>query len=160
MVARPRIWLHVAAWTIRVVVSGLFLLAAVLKIADPEDFARSVRAYHIVPWWAVHPTALIIPWIEVVMALALLAGRWWSAGALITGVLTVAYCAVHINAILRNLDVTCSCFGHFRVLTPAEMLVLNAGILAAIAALAIACKRLSPTPQPVEVQPAAAASAE
>lgn len=135
-------WIRVLGWAIRLTIAGLFIFAAVLKIWDPREFAINVRAYRFLPWWAVNPAALIVPWVELMMAGALLAGRWWSAGAAVIAGVTVAYCGVHIQALVRDIDVTCSCFGHLRLLSPGEMLALNVGVLACTVVLALIQRRL------------------
>jgi putative oxidoreductase len=144
VVSRSRTGLLTTAWAIRLAIAGLFIFAAVLKIWDPREFAINVRAYRFLPWWAVHPVALVVPWLEVVMAGALLLRRWWSAGAALTFGVTLAYCGVHVSAIVRHLDVTCSCFGKLRALTPPQMLALNIAILLCIIALVIIQRRLRP----------------
>lgn len=148
VVSRSGTGLRVAGWAIRLAIAGLFIFAAVLKIWDPSEFAINVRAYRFLPWWGVHPVALIIPWLEILMVVALLLRRWWAAGAAVTFGVTLAYCILHVSAIARGLDVSCSCFGALRVLTPLQMLALNIAILVCIVALVIIQRRLRPAQQP------------
>ena len=98
----------------RLAMAAIFLLAAKEKIADPAAFALAVYRYRILPSWFVNVFALVLPWVEVFAAVALLAprraGLWRAAGGgLIAGMLalfTVAYAI----ALLRGISISCGCF--------------------------------------------------
>jgi len=109
---------------------ALTLLAAgALKIVDPRAFAVSVARVG-VPSWSVGPIAILLPWLEVTVALALLATRryrdaaeWLALGMLIA-----------VTPALWRTE-SCGCFGGGEswMNQPAVGLVRNA-VLVAIAA--------------------------
>ena len=95
-------------WT----VAGIFLAAAVPKILDPSGFASDISHYAMVPDGLVNAQAVILPWIEAVLALALLAGFAVEGGLLLAGLLLAAFLAALGQAWVRGLDIDCGCFGH------------------------------------------------
>ena len=99
-------------WAARIAVAALFLGACIAKIRDPAAFALAVHRYRILPAEFVNIVAMILPWIELVTGLAVLAGppRLRSAGALlITGMLAVFTSAISLN-LLRGIEASCGCF--------------------------------------------------
>ena len=97
----------ILAWGVGIV----FLYASVLKIADPADFAQSIKYYKLLPLGAINAVALLLPWWELSAALALFVPTWRRAGAGIVFVLTVVFIVAVASAVLRGLDISCGCFG-------------------------------------------------
>jgi uncharacterized membrane protein YphA (DoxX/SURF4 family) len=92
----------------------VFVLAALAKIADPPGFAKSIWFYRLVPAWSLHPTALLLPWLELLCGLALCLGIWKrAAAAWIATLLLVFIAALSIN-LARGNPVDCGCFGNNR----------------------------------------------
>jgi putative oxidoreductase len=109
-VPQPRVlgWIALA---LRIVLAGLFILAGVLKVLDPAAFAIEINRYQLIPWWSCALLALLLPWLEICVGIALLT-RWFSRGALawITALLIVFSLAL-LSAMLRGLSIDCGCFG-------------------------------------------------
>jgi uncharacterized membrane protein YphA (DoxX/SURF4 family) len=97
----------ILAWGVGIV----FLYASVLKIADPADFAQSIKYYKLVPLWALNAMALLLPWWELGAGLALLVPGSRRAGAAIVFVLTCVFTGAITSAMIRGLDISCGCFG-------------------------------------------------
>jgi len=113
-VADRRAWLRLAVvWAARLVVAGVFVIAAVPKIDELVGFAADIRNYQVFPEWSLHGIAAIVPMLELAGALALLGGRerLVRAGALLLGVLTVAFIGLIASVIVRGIDLECGCFG-------------------------------------------------
>lgn len=91
---------------------GLVMAAAALpKLADPPAFAQAIHAYRLLPLAWVNPTALLLPWLELLLALALVGGFWLRAAALWTLGLMLAFTlALGLNLVRGN-PVDCGCFG-------------------------------------------------
>lgn len=98
-------------WTARLVVGGMFLWAAIGKLRDPAAFALSITNYRILPESLVGWCALMVPWIEVVAAAALLTGWGKRGGALIIAAMLVVFTGAITQAILRDINIDCGCFG-------------------------------------------------
>lgn len=99
----------------------LFIVASLHKIAVPQEFARAVDNYRMLPWYVVNIAAMIFPWIELLCGVLLLTGFYRAPAA----ALTVALTAVFILAIgfnlARELEFDCGCLGsgqtsHWQVL--------------------------------------------
>ena len=99
-------------WLARLAVAAIFLGACLAKIRDPAAFALAVNRYRILPGEFVNLVAIILPWIELLTGLAVLAGpaRFRAAGALlIVGMLAVFTTAISFN-LLRGIEASCGCF--------------------------------------------------
>src|SRR5438132_12972215 len=106
--------LRVLGWValvLRIVLAGLFVLAGGLKLLDPAAFAVEINRYQLIPWWSCALLALLLPWLEICVGIALLT-RWFSRGALtwVTALLIVFSLAL-LSAMLRGLSIDCGCFG-------------------------------------------------
>ena len=102
---------HPLNWLLRIIVGGAFILAGVLKIAGPAQFAVAVSNYRLVPHQLINLVAIVVPWIEVVAGLCVLAGFWLRSGALIVTAITAIFFFVITSALARGLDIECGCFG-------------------------------------------------
>jgi uncharacterized membrane protein YphA (DoxX/SURF4 family) len=98
-------------WTFRVILAGLFLLAAWGKISEPQDFATVIRNFKMLPRPLTHLPAIIMPWLEALAALGLLtgfgrrAGLWWIT--LMLGFFTLSFFWI----LSQGITVDCGCFG-------------------------------------------------
>lgn len=121
---------------LQVVLALTLLAAGALKIVDPRAFAVAVARTG-VPSWSIGPLAILLPWLEVTVAVALLATRRYrdAAEALALGML------IAFTATLWQTE-SCGCFGSAGswMNHPAVGLARNA-ILIAIAAFLIVRRR-------------------
>ena len=90
---------------------GLFFVVAALpKIADPPGFAHMVYNYKMVPGPLVNAMALVLPWAELLMGVALIAGIWRKTAAALVGVLLVVFIVAISFNLLRGNAIDCGCF--------------------------------------------------
>jgi len=90
---------------------GLFFVVAALpKIADPPGFAHMVYNYKMVPGPLVNGMALVLPWAELLMGVALVAGIWRRTGAALVGILLVVFIAAISFNLMRGNAIDCGCF--------------------------------------------------
>lgn len=101
-------WLTLLA---RLVVAGVFLWAAVPKLLDPAGFAEDVSNYRLLPGGAVGPVAAVVPVLELVVALALVAGIEAKGAALVAAAMLAVFTAAMGQAMARGIDIDCGCFG-------------------------------------------------
>ncbi len=94
-------------------VAGFFLYAAVTKVYfDQRQFAIEIGNYRILPQAYLNAPAIILPWIEIGAALALLIPATRRGGAiLIIGMLLVFVAAVSYSALYLGLKIECGCTG-------------------------------------------------
>ncbi len=88
----------------------LFLYSAISKLQDPLDFAEAIENYQVFGIWISHWGAVLVPALEVVIALFLLTGIWIRETFMTTLILFVAFDAMIVQAALRGLDISCGCF--------------------------------------------------
>lgn len=94
----------------RLVLGGVFLVAAIDKIAVPDAFAKSINNYHIVPTNLVNFSALLLPWLELLCSIFLIVGVRVKAAASLTSGMLVVFIVAIISAMIRGLDINCGCF--------------------------------------------------
>jgi uncharacterized membrane protein YphA (DoxX/SURF4 family) len=95
---------------LRLVIGGLFVVAAVPKIASPEQFAIAVDNYHFLPEALVNIWAIALPWIELVVGLLLIGGIWVEAAAMLSALMYLSFVIALSSALARGLDIACGCF--------------------------------------------------
>jgi putative oxidoreductase len=96
---------------VRLVLGGLFVYAGAVKVLDPLDFAQNIRNYRLVGQSLSFIAAVVLPWLEILAGVALAAGIWKRASALIISGLLVFFILLTLVTIARGLDVECGCFG-------------------------------------------------
>ncbi|HEY3446886.1 MAG TPA: MauE/DoxX family redox-associated membrane protein [Myxococcales bacterium] len=94
----------------RVYLAAIFLLACFHKIADPHSFAVDVATYQVLPLFLVNAVALVLPWVELVAAVMLLAGVRVRAGALLVAAMMLVFLAALSVALARGQQMSCGCF--------------------------------------------------
>jgi uncharacterized membrane protein YphA (DoxX/SURF4 family) len=135
--------------TVRVqfVLAAVFVVAAWAKIADPPGFAHQLHNYRLLPEVAVNALALVLPWLELIMGLALFFGVWRRAAAGIAALMLVVFMgALGINLARRH-PIDCSCFSTSSVeRTDDERLAdMKLAILRDVGLLALAAQILAAT---------------
>ena len=94
---------------IRISLAIIFLWSGVAKLFAPESFAVVIGAYGIIPDNWNLPVAILLPALEVILAMGLLLDIRGSLTG-ITGLL-VLFMAILVYGIQMGLDVDCGCFG-------------------------------------------------
>jgi putative oxidoreductase len=93
----------------RIVVGLVFLLYGLDKIAHPDDFARAIANYRLLPEALVNLVAVTLPWVECVCGLLLLAGQWVRSAALVSAFLLSVFVVAVSITLARGLDIACGC---------------------------------------------------
>lgn len=100
-------WLGLAS---RVFLAGIFIFASLDKIAHPPQFARSVLNYEFFPVWTVNLIAIMVPWVELIVGVLLLAGLFTYANNLIVFGMLWFFFVLIAQALVRGLEIDCGCF--------------------------------------------------
>lgn len=95
----------------RFLLAGVFLAAGLPKIQDPLAFATAIEGFHLTSGSLTLWIAIILPWLELVIALGLLTPWLKRASATLVAGLLALFIALHASAWLRGLDIHCGCFG-------------------------------------------------
>ncbi len=122
---------------VRVLLGGLFVWSAWLKLRDPLAFARAVNAYRLIPWEATNLVAFGLPWLELVTGLALGSGLWVRASALLVSVQLGLYSLAIGWALQQGLEISCGCLGLGSETVSADKLLSNLLLLAVALAFVV-----------------------
>ena len=123
------------ATLVRIVLGAVFLYSGATKVADPTAFAAIVTNYRMLPPPLVWGTAVILPWIEMLCGLALVAGRLQKGAAFMVCLMMAVFVGTILYNGYRGLNVACGCFS-LTARTPSNLwfnLLRNLTILAAAA---------------------------
>ena len=100
--------LHLAS---RLVPGGLLLWAGWGKAFDRQGTILSVDAYDVLPDAVVTPVAAMLPWLEIVLGLFLVAGLFVRFAGISTAALILVFIVGMGQAKARGLAIDCGCFG-------------------------------------------------
>lgn len=123
----------------RLVLAWVFIWAAIPKLQDPVAFSVSIEGYRVVSGSMALWAAIILPWLELVVALGLITPWLRQASASTMVVLLALFITLHASAWIRGLDISCGCFGestdsmgyHWLILRNLVLLLISIFILRA-----------------------------
>ena len=99
-----------AALIIRLILGGLFLAAGLSKVGAPLRTLGTVYSYQIVlPDWIASTIAYSLPWMEILLGLAMLAGLWLPVATGWTAAMLAAFALLTAQAWWRGLPIDCGC---------------------------------------------------
>jgi len=101
-------WVVLAA---RLALAAVFAFAAIPKFGDAATFARDIDNYHVLPVEWAATAAVMMPPLELVLALALLLGIHARGAAVISAAMMLVFATAMAQAIARGIDLDCGCFG-------------------------------------------------
>lgn len=110
-VGSSRVLRSVVTLAARVTVGGVWVVAGVLKLPDPSESVRAVRAYRLLPEAVVPLVGHALPLVEIAVGLALLLGLFTRAAAMVSVALLAAFVVGIASAWARGLAIECGCFG-------------------------------------------------
>ncbi len=96
---------------IRILLASIFVLSGVLKLIDINSFAKALGAFKLLTETQLNIMIYVIPILELVLALGLLAGiktHWF--GNAIT-LMLLGFTAVLLAKIFEGEEISCNCFG-------------------------------------------------
>jgi cation diffusion facilitator family transporter len=102
--------LKTTAVAARLILAGVFIYASYDKILHPAAFAEAVYNYQILPDNLVNIAALVLPWLELLLGLLLVAGMWLPGAVIGVNLLMVTFLSAIAFNLYRGLDIACGCF--------------------------------------------------
>jgi uncharacterized membrane protein YphA (DoxX/SURF4 family) len=112
---------------LRLGLGALLLWAGLPKIRRPYDFVSSIYGYELTGPKLGMFAAMVLPWLEVIVGIALVGAVFVSGALLAAIVLTAMFTFAHASALYRGLDIACGCFS-----TPDPELISYATLLRAV----------------------------
>lgn len=154
----PNKLLRAALLLIRLAVGCIFVYAAWIKLSEPWAlFALSIDAYHLLPEWAVTLVAHTLPWLELMVGLLLLSGRWRRTSTVATSALLALFFALMVRAYMRGEAIDCGCFGPGEAISPLTLL-RDGSLLGGSLLLMVAAFRRPRKPTPLTTEDLAQSS--
>src|SRR5215216_1575502 len=96
----------------RTIAGAILLMAGISKISNHQKFAEAVKNYELLPARLAELVARVLPIIEIVTAVLLLASLLTAWVSLVATFLFLAFTgAVAINLLRGHRDIDCGCFG-------------------------------------------------
>lgn len=136
----------------RIALGGIFVFSALMKLgiidlsqfnADlttltPRDFAGSVKAFKLgLSESQISLLAYVIPWSELIAGVLLMVGFLTRGAAAIITLMMLGFIAGIASLMIRNVDVTCTCFGNIKLFCTSSSLgwchIIRNAVFAAIA---------------------------
>jgi len=94
----------------RLALGGVFVLASLDKIIHPQAFAEMIYNYQLLPGRAINLTAVVLPWLELILGLLLIIGRAMPGAVGLANLLLAAFFGALMFNLARGLNVHCGCF--------------------------------------------------
>jgi uncharacterized membrane protein YphA (DoxX/SURF4 family) len=123
----------------RLVLGAIFVIASSDKLLNPLAFAQIIHNYRLMPPSLINLPAVMVPWIEFLAGLLLIAGYKARGANLVISCLLIFYIVLLTITAARGINVSCGCFSTsmavksnllIRILEDIGMLILGAHILA------------------------------
>jgi len=133
-----------AWWAItagRVLLGGIFVYAAYTKLRTSFLlFAMAIDAYKVMPEWMAVAAAHVLPWVELALGVALIAGIWMRVTATTATALMALFFTAMVHAYqpaAKEGQISCGCFGLGEPIS-GRTLMRDGALLALSAALMLA----------------------
>ncbi len=94
----------------RLYLAAVFIYASLHKINFPAEFADNIASYLLVPQPLLNPMALVMPWLELISGLFLLAGVRVRAASVLICLMLIMFILAIIVALLQDTPIGCGCF--------------------------------------------------
>ena len=107
----PRPFIPVFALICRLTLAIIFFYASIEKIFTPGDFAVAIYNYRLLPDYVINFVAILLPWLEVIIAISLISGTNTRGAALLSALLFLTFATALTINLMQGLDISCGCFG-------------------------------------------------
>src|SRR5881394_2511130 len=141
---------------LRVVLGAIFVYAAWTKLRLPwQLFAMSIDSYQLLPPSMVELLARTLPWFELALGLAVLAGIWLRFTSGIMSLLLIVFFTLMVRAAIKGQEISCGCFGPGEIISWKTMLRDGAMLAGSLLVTALAFLRARRPAAPADRPPAA-----
>ena len=141
---------------LRVLLGAIFVYAAWTKLRLPwQLFAMSIDSYQLLPPSMVELVARTLPWFELALGLAVLAGIWLRFTSGIMSLLLIVFFTLMVRAAIKGQEISCGCFGPGETMSWKTMLRDGAMLAGSLLVTALAFLRARRPAAPADLPPAA-----
>lgn len=92
------------------ILGGIFIYASIDKIVNPENFAKMIYNYQILPLALVNLAAITMPWVELLCGVSIVTWIFRRGSAALISILLVVFMVAITIAIAKGLNIECGCF--------------------------------------------------
>jgi uncharacterized membrane protein YphA (DoxX/SURF4 family) len=126
---------------LRLIVGGFFVFASFDKLMNQEAFSRAIYNYKFLPDLFINIFAIIIPYIELLGGLLLMAGIFKRGSSFLIAFMLIIFIIALSQAYAKGLDINCGCFSLETVGQKSDILLrIGEDILLLIASIIIYIK--------------------
>jgi len=134
--------MRMVALVLRVVLGAIFIYSAWSKLKDSWAlFAMAVDSYQLLPLWAVEWVARTLPWLELLIGVLLIAGRWMRLATVATSLLLLVFFGLMVRAHAKGMEINCGCFGPGEVISWRTLLRDGALLAGSLTLTAVTIRR-------------------
>lgn len=94
---------------IRLIIGGVYIYVAWNKLINPEEFAKAIKNYDMLPVQLINIIAITLPYIELFAGLFLIFGFYKKGSSAILGLTLVVFIIALTSAYARGLNIDCGC---------------------------------------------------
>ncbi|VHO01424.1 hypothetical protein LC603019_01352 [Lawsonella clevelandensis] len=109
LAVRP--WVNWVSLLARLALAAIWIVSGSLKASDMMETRVAVRAYQVLPDWAVPSVAFMLPALEILLGIFLLLGIKNQWMAIVSAVVFAVFIVMIVQAWARGLQIDCGCFG-------------------------------------------------
>lgn len=100
----------------RAIVGGLFVISAIGKIMAPEEFAKEIREYEMLPLAITNAIAYILPWIELFAGAMLVLCMWRKESRGVIALMLLVFTIAKTVTYAQGKVIDCGCGGQIEFL--------------------------------------------
>jgi putative oxidoreductase len=94
----------------RLIVGGVFIYSSIGKLFSPDEFAKIIFNYDILPLFSVNILAIVLPYVQFIAGVLLIVGVYKKGNSAIFIGLIFIFLIALVQAYARGLDISCGCF--------------------------------------------------
>jgi uncharacterized membrane protein YphA (DoxX/SURF4 family) len=94
---------------LRLIIGAMFIYVAYNKFINPEEFAKAIKNYDMLPLQVINIMAIILPYIELFSGLFLILGIYKKGSSAIIGISLIVFIIALTTAFARGLNIDCGC---------------------------------------------------
>lgn len=94
---------------LRLIIGGVYVYVAWNKLINPEEFAKAIKNYDMLPLQVINIIAITLPYIELFAGLFLIFGFYKKGSSVILGMTLVVFIIALTSAYARGLNIDCGC---------------------------------------------------
>lgn len=116
---------------LRLLISAVFIYASIHKIIYPQEFAKQVALYDILPLRLIYPFSFTLPFLELICGILIwvpktkISANCWNLLMMLLFIIAISY------ALILGKDINCGCFGDSERIDISKLL-MDAGLFVII----------------------------